>query len=48
MQMTEPEEYIMDVADAASLSSDERLTHEEVFSSIRRKLNAYYEKKDEA
>ena len=27
-RMTEPEEYIMDVADAAAASSDSRLTHD--------------------
>lgn len=39
-RMTEPEEYIMDVADAAAASSDSRLTHDEVFGSIKEKLNA--------
>uniref|UniRef100_I5AQ45 Antitoxin n=1 Tax=Eubacterium cellulosolvens (strain ATCC 43171 / JCM 9499 / 6) TaxID=633697 RepID=I5AQ45_EUBC6 len=38
-RITEPEEYIMDVADAAASSTEERLTHDEVFGSIRRKLN---------
>lgn len=38
-KMTEPEEYIMDVADAAAASTAERLTHDEVFGSIRGKLN---------
>jgi len=39
-RMTEPEEYIMDVADAAAASTDVRLTHDDVFGSIRGKLNA--------
>ena len=34
-RMTEPEEYIMDVADAAAASNDMRLTHDEVFASIK-------------
>lgn len=38
-RMTEPEEYIMDVADASASSTDKRLTHDEVFGSIRGKLN---------
>ncbi|MCR4652888.1 MAG: type II toxin-antitoxin system Phd/YefM family antitoxin [Eubacterium sp.] len=38
-RITEPEEYIMDVADAAASSTEERLTHDEVFGSIRRMLN---------
>lgn len=32
-RLTEPEEYIMDVADEAALSTDKRLTHDEVFGS---------------
>jgi len=39
-RMTEPEEYIMDVADAAAASTDMRMTHDEVFGSIKEKLNA--------
>ena len=39
-RLTEPEEYAMDVADAAAESTDERLTHEQVFNSLRRKINA--------
>ena len=39
-RLTEPEEYAMDTADAAAESTDERLTHEQVFSSLRRKINA--------
>ena len=35
---TEPEEYAMDIADAAAESTDERLTHEQVFDSLRRKI----------
>ena len=30
-KLTEPEEYIMDVADAAAESTDVRLSHEQVF-----------------
>lgn len=32
-RLTEPEEYIMDVADEAALSTDKRLTHDEIFGS---------------
>lgn len=39
-RLTEPEEYIMDVADSAAASTSNRLTHEEVFGSLRRKINA--------
>ncbi len=39
-RMTDPEEYIMDVADAAAASTDARLTHDEVFEAIRKKINA--------
>ncbi|SDA69810.1 prevent-host-death family protein [Butyrivibrio sp. INlla18] len=39
-RMTDPEEYIMDVADAAAASTDARLTHDEVFGTIRGKINA--------
>ena len=39
-RMTEPEEYIMDVADASAASTDLRFTHDEVFASIREKINA--------
>lgn len=39
-RLTEPEEYIMDVADEAALSTDKRLTHDEIFGSIREGLNA--------
>ncbi len=38
-RLTEPEEYIMDVADEAAASTDVRLTHEDVFHSLRRKIN---------
>lgn len=38
-RMTEPEEYIMDVADASAASTDLRFTHDEVFGSIREKIN---------
>lgn len=39
-RLAEPEEYIMDVADQAAASTDVRLSHEEVFGNLRRKLNA--------
>lgn len=39
-KLSAPEEYIMDVADAAAESSSERLTHDEVFGSLRGKVNA--------
>ncbi len=39
-RLTEPEEYIMDVADKAADSTGKRLTHEEVFGSLRGKINA--------
>ena len=39
-KLTEPEEYIMDVADAAAESTDVRLSHEQVFGELRRKINA--------
>ena len=39
-RLTEPEEYIMDVADEAALSTDKRLTHDKVFDSIRERVNA--------
>ena len=39
-RMTDPEEYIMDVADAAAASTDVRLKHDEVFGAIREKINA--------
>ena len=39
-KLTEPEEYIMDVADAAAASTDVRLSHEQVFGELRRKINA--------
>ena len=39
-RLTEPEEYIMDAADKAAASTSKRLTHEEVFGSLRRKINA--------
>ena len=39
-KLTEPEEYIMDVADQAAASTDIRLSHKEVFGNLRRKLNA--------
>ncbi len=41
-RLAEPEEYIMDVADNAASSTNQRLTHEEVFGSLRRKINEKY------
>ena len=38
-RMIESEEYIMDVADTAASSTDERLTHDDVFDLIREKIN---------
>jgi len=38
-KLTEPEEHIMDIADKAASSTNKRLTHEEVFGSLRRKIN---------
>ena len=38
-RLVEPEEYIMDVADALAGSSDVRLTHDQVFGGLRRKIN---------
>jgi prevent-host-death family protein len=39
-RLAEPEEHIMDVADAAAESNDARLTHDQVFGGLRRKINA--------
>ena len=39
-RLTEPEEYIMDVSDSAAASTDKRLSRDEVFGSLRRKINA--------
>ena len=39
-KLVEPEEYLMDTADAAADSTDVRLNHDEVFKKIRRELNA--------
>ena len=39
-RLTEPEEYIMDETDKAADSTSKRLTHEEVFGSLRGKINA--------
>ena len=39
-RLTEPEKYIMDVADKAAASTSKRLTHEEAFGSLRGKINA--------
>ncbi len=38
-RLTEPEEYIMDVADQAAADTNVRLSHEEVFGNIQRKLD---------
>ena len=37
-RLTEPEEYAMDIADAAAESTDERLAHEQIFNNLRRKI----------
>ena len=39
-RLFEPEEHVMDVADAAAESTDVRLTHDQVFGGLRRKINA--------
>ena len=39
-RLSEPEEHIMDAADAAAESTDVRLTHDQVFGGLRRKINA--------
>lgn len=39
-KISETEERIMDVADASAASTDLRFTHDEVFGSIREKINA--------
>ena len=36
-RLVESDEYIMDAADAAAESTDVRLSHDQVFGSIRRK-----------
>ena len=38
-RLVESDDHIMDVADALADASKERLTHEEVFGSLRRKVN---------
>ncbi|MBR5896733.1 MAG: type II toxin-antitoxin system Phd/YefM family antitoxin [Lachnospiraceae bacterium] len=38
-KLAKREEYIMDIADSAAESTEVRLSHEEVFGSLRRKLN---------
>ena len=38
-RLVESDDHIMDVADALAASSKERLTHKEVFGSLRRKIN---------
>ena len=38
-RLVESGEYIMDAADAAAESTDVRLSHDQVFGSIRRKIN---------
>ena len=37
--LTEPEEHIMDIADEAAASTSERFTHEQLFGTLRRRLN---------
>lgn len=39
-KLTDPVEAALDEADQEALANPERLTHQDVFSSIRRKLNA--------
>ena len=39
-RLSEPEEFIMDIADAAAESTDKRLSHDDLFGSIRSKINA--------
>lgn len=39
-RLSEPEEFIMDIADIAADATNERLSHKEVFGSIRSKINA--------
>ena len=39
-RLVEPEEYIMDIADNAAETEKERLTHEQVFKDLRKKINA--------
>ena len=39
-RLAEPEKYIMDETDKAADSTSKRLTHEEVFGSLRGKINA--------
>ena len=36
-RLVESEDYIMDYADAAAESTDKRLSHEQVFSDVRKK-----------
>ena len=38
-KLTDPVEAALDEADQETLTNPERLTHQDVFSSIRRKLN---------
>lgn len=39
-RLSEPEEHIMDVADEAAEATDVRLTHDQVFGGLQRKINA--------
>lgn len=39
-RLFEPEERVVDVADATAESTDVRLTHDHVFGGLRRKINA--------
>ena len=39
-RLSEPEEHVMDVADAAAEATDVRLTHDQVFGGLWGKINA--------
>lgn len=39
-KLVEHEDYIMDVADEVAASTDKRLTHDQVFGKLRKKINA--------
>jgi prevent-host-death family protein len=39
-KLIDPVEYELDIADEAAESSDVRLTHDQVFDSLRRKVDA--------
>ena len=38
-RLTDPEEYIMDIADSAAEKTDLRLSSEDIFGKIRSKIN---------